>query len=62
MDEDAILVWTIVGVTANVITLFENENLLVQARRKSFSDRGTTEPGTDNQAVNLDQDNTSESR
>lgn len=60
VDKDAILVWTIIGITPNVITLLQNENLLVQAHGKSFSDRNTTESGTDNQAVNLDQDNTSE--
>jgi hypothetical protein len=60
VDEDTILVWTIVGVTPNVITLFQNEDLLDQVHGKSFGDRRTTEPGTDNQTVNLDQYNTSD--
>ena len=60
VNEDAIVVPTIVGVTADVITLFENQDLPTQGTCTSFSDSSTTEPGTDNQAVNLYQNNTSE--
>jgi hypothetical protein len=60
VHKNTILIWTVVGVTSNVIALFQNKNLLVQALSNAFSNRRATEPGTDNQAVNLNQYNTSD--